>query len=320
MDLRYICGMNFAPFAKEGSFSGEKARKSLALMKERTSSDFVVFVPNGLQDTPQSEEICYTSKATMRDDELKKMIEYAQSLELRVALKPTVNCKNGAWRAYVSFFNEDVHCEPKWQNWFDSYSEFQRHYASISQEMGCAMHIAGCEMVMSEYREKEWRQVIADIRSEYRGLVSYNTDKYQEHNVKWWDCVDIISSSGYYPLLEIEQELDRIEKVVTQYNKPFFFAEVGCMSVEGAKDVPNNWTLRGELDFMAQALWYDAMMTACEKREWFGGWAFWSWSDRLYSLNHAMQKGDYEIYGKPAEEVLCRHYREIQERIRGSRR
>ena len=320
MDLRYICGMNFAPFAKEGSFFSERSRKSLALMKERTSSDFVIFVPNGLQNTPQSEEICYTSKATMQDDELKRMIEYAQGMGLRVALKPTVNCKNGAWRAYISFFNEDVHCEPKWQNWFDSYSGFQRHYAGISQEMGCSMHIAGCEMVMSEHREKEWRQVIADIRSEYRGLVSYNTDKYQEHNVKWWDCVDVISSSGYYPLLEIEQELDRIENVVIQYNKPFFFAEAGCMSVEGAKEVPNNWALRGELDFMAQALWYDAMMTACEKREWFGGWAFWSWSDRLYALNHALQRGDYEIYGKPAEEVLCRHYREIQKRTRGSRR
>ncbi len=33
--------------------------------------------------------------------------------------------------------------------------EFQRHYAKISQEMGCEMHIAGCEMVMSEHREKE---------------------------------------------------------------------------------------------------------------------------------------------------------------------
>lgn len=55
MDLRYICGMTFAPFAREGSFSGEKAKRSLALMKERTNADFVIFVPNGLQDTPQAE-------------------------------------------------------------------------------------------------------------------------------------------------------------------------------------------------------------------------------------------------------------------------
>lgn len=62
------------------------------------------------------------------------------------------------------------------------------------------MLIAGCEMVMSEHREKEWREVIAAIRECYDGTVSYNTDKYQEDRVKWWDCVDVISSSGYYPV------------------------------------------------------------------------------------------------------------------------
>lgn len=308
MNLDYICGMNFAPFAKEGSFSQEKTRKSLKLMKERTNANFVIFVPNGLQETPQSEDICYTSKATVGNDELKAMILYAQELGLEVALKPTVNCMNGTWRAHISFFDEDVVCEPKWCNWFDSYSQFQRHYAKISQEMGCMMHIAGCEMVMSEHREKEWRQIIAGVRREYQGLVSYNTDKYQEHNVTWWDCVDVISSSGYYPLLEWERQLDRIEAVVKKYDKPFFFAEAGCMSVEGSKEVPNNWCLRGGVDLPGQALWYDTMLVACAKRSWVKGTAFWSWTDKLYPESRSAQRGDYEIYGKPVEEIVYRHY------------
>ena len=69
---------------------------------------------------------------------------------MRVALKPTVNCKNGTWRAHVNFFDEDVVCEPKWCNWFESYTEFQLHYARLAKEMGVEMHIAGCEMVMAE--------------------------------------------------------------------------------------------------------------------------------------------------------------------------
>lgn len=118
--LQYICGVTFAPFAPAGSFMKECAEESLRTMKERTNANFVILVPNGLQDTPQSEEICYTSPATMTDDELKGMIEYAHSLGLRVALKPTANCKNGTWRAHISFFDEDVVCEPKWGNWFAS--------------------------------------------------------------------------------------------------------------------------------------------------------------------------------------------------------
>lgn len=308
MNIPYICGITFAPFVPAGSFTQERAKQSLAKLKERTHANLIILVPNGLQDTPQSEEICYTSDATLTDDELKYMISYAKELGLAVALKPTVNCKNGTWRAHINFFDEDVPCEPKWGNWFDSYSRFQTHYAKISEEMGCDMHIAGCEMVMSERREKEWRQIISDIRGEYKGTVSYNTDKYQEHNVHWWDCVDVISSSGYYPIDDWENQLDRIEAVVKKYNKPFFFAEAGCMSVEGSKYVPNDWSFRGSIDLQGQADWYEAMFNACKKRDWVGGFGLWSWTDKLYSENSASQKGDYELFGKPAEEVVRRNY------------
>lgn len=113
--MEYICGVTFAPFACAGAFFKPGAKESLAMMKERTGANFVIFVPGGLQETPQSEEICFTSKATMEDDELIAMIEYAKEIGLRVALKPTVNCKNGTWRAHINFFDEDVPCEPKWE-------------------------------------------------------------------------------------------------------------------------------------------------------------------------------------------------------------
>lgn len=310
--IPYICGINFAPFVPAGSFSQERTKRSLLTMKENTNANFVILTPNGLQDTPQSEEICYTSEATMTDDELKRMIDYAQSIGLRVALKPTANCKNGTWRAHINFFDEDVPCEPKWRNWFASYMAFQNHYAKIAQETGCEMHIAGCEMVMSERRDAEWRQTIAEIRRDFKGLVSYNTDKYREHNVKWWDCVDVISSSGYYPVDNWEEQLDRIEAVVSHFQKPFFFAEAGCMSVFGSKHVPNDWTVRGNIDMEGQAEWYQAMFDSCEKRDWVSGYALWSWTDRLYSSNQAAQHGDYEIFAKPAEQVIRNYYTKFQ--------
>lgn len=306
--LEYICGVTFAPFAPAGSFAKESSKESLRTMKENTNANFIILVPNGLQETPQSEEISYTSPATMTDDELKGMIEYAHSLGLRVALKPTANCKNGTWRAHINFFDEDVPCEPKWSNWFASYMDFQRHYAAIAQEMGCEMHIAGCEMVMSEHREREWRQTIAAIREVYKGTVSYNTDKYQEHNVHWWDCVDVISSSGYYPLNDWENQLNRIEKVVKAFDKPFFFAETGCMSTEGSPMVPNDWTIQGACDPKGQADWYRAMFEVCAKRDWVSGMALWSWTDQLYAKNEAMSRSDYEIFAKPSELVVAEYY------------
>ncbi len=310
--MKYICGMTYAPFARRGSYQEKSAFDSLKKMKERTNSNFVILAPNGLQDTAQSEEICYTSEATVSDDELKGMIDYAKELGMRVALKPTVNCKNGTWRAHVNFFDEDVVCEPKWCNWFESYTDFQLHYAKMAKEMGVEMHIAGCEMVMAERREAEWRKLIADIRGEFDGLVSYNTDKYQEHNVKWWDAVDVISSSGYYPLEDWENQLDRIEAVVKKFQKPFFFAEAGCMSIVDSNKVPNDWTVQGEADAKGQADWYEAMFEACLKREWVRGMAFRSWNSHLYTKNAALKRKDYEIYAKPAEKIVKKYYDSIQ--------
>lgn len=307
--MKYINGVTFAPFASRGTLTRPETKESFEKMLEGTNADFIILVPNGLQDTPQSESIDFTSEATMSDEELKDFILYAKSKGIRVALKPTANCRNGTWRAHINFFDEDVPCEPKWCNWFRAYTDFQLHYAKIAEETGCDMFIAGCEMVQSERREKEWRKLIADIKSVYTGPVSYNTDKYQEHNVKWWDCVDVISSSGYYPINDIDNQFDRIEKVVKKYNKPFFFAECGCMSTKGSNNVPNDWSVKGEVDLKGQADWYDTMFKASEKRDWIGGFAVWDWGGKLYPENKADTNGGYGVYAKPAMKVIGDFYK-----------
>lgn len=303
-----ICGVNYAPFCPSGSFRNKRAKESLTLLKERTHANLVIFTINGLMDTTNSETIDYSSLATITDDELKEMIEYAHNLGMAVGLKPTVNCKNGMWRAHVNFFDEDVPCEPKWCNWFDSYTDFQKHYANLAQSNGCEMLIAGCEMVMAERRADEWRKLISDIRVDYKGPVSYNTDKYQEHNVSWWDCVDFICSSGYYPIHDWPNQLDRIEKVVHKFDKPFFFAEVGCMSVTGSELEPNNWRIPQEFNMECQASWYDDMFKACIERDWVGGWAVWSWTDKLYAPNTVQTQGNYQIYNKKCESIIADFY------------
>lgn len=303
-----IYAVTFAPFCPKGTFEKEETRQSLALMKEKTGANYVIFAPNGMQETAFSEQIDYRSDRNVTDEELTDMIAYAKELGLKVALKPTANCKDGTWRAHINFFDEDVVCEPKWSNWFASYQAFQVHYAKIAQKHGVDLFIAGCEMVQTERREKEWREVIAAIRRNYDGPVSYNTDKYQEHNVKWWDAVDVISSSGYYPVDDWENQLDRIEKVVKKFNKPFFFAEAGCMSVEGSNHVPNDWGVRGAYDETGQAEWFRAMFEACGKRDWVGGFGIWEWAARHGNGENPVKNGDYEVYAKPALDVIFRKF------------
>ena len=278
--MERIHAVTFAPFCARGTFEKEETRQSLKLMKEKTGANYVIFAPNGVQKTAFSENIDYRTKRNVSDEELTAMIAYAKQLGLKVALKPTANCADGTWRAHINFFDEDVVCEPKWSNWFASYRAFQEHYAGLAQQCG---------------------------------VVSYNTDKYQEHNVKWWDAVDVISSSGYYPIDDWDNQLDRIEQVVKKFDKPFFFAEAGCMSVKGSNQVPNDWGVRGDYDEKGQADWFQAMFDACEKRDWVGGFGIWEWAAWHGDGRNPVKRGDYEVYGKAAADIIYWKFSQVSE-------
>lgn len=289
--MDFIKGINFATFAPRGALSSPGADESLGELLRELRPNAVILTPAGVQATAHSEEIDFTSPHTMDDAELTAVIRRLHAEGIRVILKPTVNCLDGTWRAYISFFDSDVPCEPKWSAWFAAYTAFQMHYAQLAEREGCWMFIPGCEMVMSEHREAEWRALIARLRTAYSGLIAYNCDKYQEDHVAWWDCVDVIASSGYYPIGDWEAQLDRIERVVQRFGKPFFFAELGCMATQGASLRPNDWSPSGAYAPQEQADWYRAMLESTLRRSWVRGFGFWDWSaapripgDRGYSL------------------------------------
>jgi hypothetical protein len=308
--MRQINAINFAPFARRGVLGTDTARDSLEKMAARTGANHVILTPAGLQERAYTDDIDFSGAGTPADDELCTIIKAARALGLKVILKPTVNCKDGTWRAFINFFDKEVVCEPKWSRWFASHERFQLHYAKIAEETGCVMFILGCEMVMAERKEEHWRGLVAAAKALFHGPVSYNTDKYQEDAVTWWDCVDVISSSGYYPAGHWEAELDRVEAVVKRFGKPFFFAETGCMSAAGSSRIPNDWHLHGNTPAAGeQADWYLEMFACTKKRPWVEGYGLWSWAGALpYAEDAALKDTGYELYAKPAEKVVREYF------------
>lgn len=303
--MDFIKGINFAPFAARGVLSSPEAEESLNALICDMRPNTVILTPAGVQATAHSEHIDFTSAGTMGDGELTALIRRLHAQGVRVFLKPTVNCQDGTWRAFINFFDNDVPCEPKWGKWFASYTAFQMHYAQLAQRERCEMFLPGCEMVMSERREGEWRSLIARLRTVYSGPIGYNCDKYQEDQVRWWDCVDVIASSGYYSTGDWEAQLDRIERVVQRFGKPFFFAELGCMATQGSSQRPNDWTIPGSYAPQEQADWYHAMFASTLKRDWVGGFAFWDWD----TLPPAPEERGYHLRGTPALSVIAQALR-----------
>lgn len=306
-----VCGMTWGFTGVRGTWTTPAAEQSMAAMSQ-LNVNWVTLAYAAVQETAQSTAIPFRDSPSLTDDEVRAAVHRARDQGLKVCLKPMVNVADGTWRAYIGFFDWDVPGEPSWGEWFSAYREYIVHHARLAAELDVDLFCIGCETVRADSQETLWRELIADVRCVYAGPITYNCDKYQEDHVTWWDAVDVISASGYYPSGDWESELDRIEAVVTQYDKPFCFLEAGCPSRVGAQARPNDWTLIGAPDGQVQADYLDEMLTAAGRRPWVGGFMLWDWPAALYDAETAAANDDYCVYGKPAARVVAGHYARAQ--------
>lgn len=303
----YVAGMTWGWTGVRGTWAAPAAADSMRRMAEH-GVNWTAIAYAAEQATAQSTEVPFRDAPTVTDDEVVWAIREAKSHGVRVCLKPVVNVADGTWRAHIGFFDQDVPGEPTWGEWFASYTEFIVHAARIAEAEGCEMLCVGCEMVRADSREAEWRSLIAAVRGVYSGIVTYNCDKYQEDRLAWWDAVDVITSSGYYPIDRWDAELDRIEAVVAASGTPFFFMEAGCPSRTGSPEKPNDWALPGTPSGAEQLRYYEAMFAACDARPWMHGFMLWDWPPALYAEADAAVNDDYCVYGKPAGAFVAARY------------
>ena len=313
--MRYLNGCTFAFMSPRGFTQKEEWKRSLRLMVESTGCDTVILPVGALQDHCYSTKVDYLTPDVMSMDDVRAVADEVRKLGLHLVIKAMVNVRDGYWRAYIRFFDTYVPTEPTWEQWFASYDEFVVELAKTAQEVGAEMFCLGCEMVGTDHRADEWRDLIAQVRKVYDGPLTYNCDKFQEHHVTWWDAVDVISSSGYYPIDQLEEHFQRVEAVAEKFGKPFFFMESGCPSREGSEYVPNNWNYGGDQSNETQARWYQAYTDMLIKHPKIRGCVWWDWSAvRLYPIESAATNNGYCTYGKPAEKILQAYSHAIAER------
>ncbi len=242
----FVKGMTYGWNTSRGAYRTKEAIDSLQKLKE-TGSEWIALSFFALQDTYCSTDIQFDYSHTMTDRDIQFAVEQAKKLGLKVCLKPVVNCRDGIWRARIGFPEEAT---DKWEKWFRSYQSFLIHYAELATELECEMFCIGCEMIQTEGQTAFWRQLIEQIRAIYHGPIIYNANHGKEDGVEWFDAVDIIGTSAYYPVAKtpgdpvgnMVQEWKKIaiklEKLHQTFHKPILFMEIGCRSAFGCATMP----------------------------------------------------------------------------------
>lgn len=130
---------------------------------------------------------------------LTRAIREAHAQGLKIMITPHVAYWGSRfeYRAAIEF--ED---EASWARFFGTYEEFIVRVARLSKEADA--FVVGSELDGTTQREREWRQIVAAVRREFRGPLTYAAcwDTYTK--VPFWDVLDIVTVQGYFPLVQHE--------------------------------------------------------------------------------------------------------------------
>ena len=244
---------------------------------------------------------------TPSDEQLRLVVALARRTGLDVTFTPILYSKKerDLWRGVFTPSDPDA--------FFRSWRETIGHYASLAQETGVKMVAIGSEQRSLHGYPDQWRQVAADVRARYGGLVTYHSGKDAGPEiVSFWDAVDVVSISGYYSLTNNPRPtygelLGTWESTYVPYvrsiheatGKPVVFAEIGYISADSATANPARGRRGGPYNPRLQADAYAAALDAFADEPWFQGFAWFRWD-----LPSGLQDTSYNPRDKPAEEVL----------------
>jgi len=244
-------------------------------------------------------------------------IKLAHDKGIKVMLKPQVYI-HGHWVGDVDFKTEN-----EWKLWEESYLEYINFYAEIAKNYDVEMFCIGTEYkIAAQKRPEFWRGIITDLRNEYTGHIIYSSNWDGFETVPFWDQLDFVGISSYFPLSDrttpavnqlkkswrpVKKKLSKFYK---KHQKKIIFTEYGYMSIDGCAG--KAWLIEKDKDNRGinekgQANAYEALLGAHWNEEYWGGGFLWKWFPAGMGHEGYPEK-DYTPQGKLSEIIIKKWY------------
>ena len=290
----------------------------IAPIKE-VNAEWIAVVPYGY-NRQGSPEVRFDSQWQWwgeRPEGVRQSIRTAKSRGMKVMVKPQVYI-HGSWVGDVDFTTEE-----EWKIWEESYRIYVMTFVKIAIEEGADMFCVGTEYkIASKKREEYWRRLIDDIREVYNGHIIYSSNWDEYSKIPFWDALDYIGISAYFPLSsqktptinKLKKEwkpiINKLKKFSIRKNRKIIFTEYGYLSVDGCAH--KAWELEKninelEINEKAQANAYHALLASFWNQEYWAGGFLWKWFPNMKGHEGYPDK-DYTPQGKIAEAVIKEWY------------
>jgi len=244
------------------------------------------------------------------DESLSAVTRQAHDLGIKVLLKPHI------WGRSELHMQDWTAAE--WRTWFDDYGRFADHYAALARDIHADAYCIGNEQKLASSHEGEWRAIIRRVRAVYRGPLTYGANFDEVFDVPFWDALDWIGVSGYFPLSDAptpsraeliaawQPILTRLEQLSKRSRRPIVFTEIGYRSADRAAgrqwEIPRDAPANPE----AQRIAYEAFFETVWPKPWVAGAYPWKWFS--YPDHGSAGGNDYDFEHKPAADVIRRAY------------
>ncbi|MGB0432625.1 MAG: glycoside hydrolase family 113, partial [Bacteroidia bacterium] len=127
-----------------------------------------------------------------------KCIKMADSLHLKVMIKPQLWFAHGEYTGNINFSSEK-----EWLQWEKHYTEYIMRFVKLANDWNVELFCIGTELKRAvENRPDFWINLISKIRKSYNGKLTYaaNWDEYED--LIFWNKLDFIGIDAYFPLCQ----------------------------------------------------------------------------------------------------------------------
>jgi hypothetical protein len=245
-----------------------------------------------------------------------RTMQEARALGLKVMLFPIVRLEkprsDKEWRGTLA--PDDAAA------WWKSYESRMVHLAQLAQREGAAVFSVGSELSTLDRKAQRprWQQLVAKVRQQYRGLLTYsgNWDHYDD--VGMYDLVDLAGLCAYFPLAERgytgfpaleklteawRKKRGELESFATRTGRPMLLTEVGYLSQRGAAAWPWQEGATEPVDLEDQRRCFQAFADVWRGAASLRGvyfWNYYGWGGR--------QSSGYTPRHKPAGQEIERYF------------
>jgi hypothetical protein len=260
-------------------------------------------------------DLTFEAPSAQNTEAIRRAIDDAHRLGLRVLLVPHLWVETGGWRALI-----DPGDDAGWERWASSYERFLIHWADVAEAGHVEMLSVGVELRswVTTRRAASFQRLVEVTRGRYSGLLTYSANWDDVANTTILGDLDVIGVNAFYPLTDREGATDdalleggrnvasQLRELAAEWHKPVLLTEMGYTNRADPALRPWEWPdgmVNVRLDQEAQARAYRALLAPLADEPWCAGFFVW----RTYAdPNDVSQEAEwgYSPRGKLAELVL----------------